>query len=74
MFKPRPEVYGLVTQRFKCKPGDVTFVSSNRRDEMASDSVGFHAQLIKRAKNPDEYPDFPPERVLSDLTALADAA
>jgi 2-haloacid dehalogenase len=74
MFKPRPEVYGLVTQRFKCKPGDVTFVSSNRWDVMAAVSVGFHAQWINRAKNPDEYPDFPPERVLSDLTALADAA
>ena len=74
MFKPRPEVYALVTERFNCKPGDVTFVSSNRWDVMAAVSVGFHAQWINRAKNPDEYPDFPPERVLSDLTALADAA
>jgi len=74
MFKPRPEVYGLVTQHFRCKPGDVTFVSSNRWDVMAAVSVGFHAQWINRAKNPDEYPDFAPERVLSDLTALADAA
>src|ERR1700680_820276 len=30
MFKPRPEVYALVTGHFKCTPGDVTFVSSNR--------------------------------------------
>ena len=74
MFKPRPEVYGLVTQRFNCKPSDVTFVSSNRWDVMASVSVGFHGQWINRAQNPDEYLDFPPERVLSDLTALAEAA
>jgi len=74
MFKPRPEVYSLVTQHFKCKPGDVTFVSSNRWDVMAAVSVGFHAQWINRAQNPDEYADFPPERVLHDLTALADAA
>ena len=74
MFKPRPEVYALVTERFNCKPGDVTFVSSNRWDVMAAVSVGFHAQWINRAKYPDEYPDFAPERVLSDLTALADTA
>jgi 2-haloacid dehalogenase len=74
MFKPRAEVYGLVTQHFDCKPADVTFVSSNRWDVMASVSVGFHGQWINRGKNPDEYLDFPPERVLSDLTALAEAA
>jgi 2-haloacid dehalogenase len=30
MFKPRPEVYGLVTDHYRCKPAEVTFVSSNR--------------------------------------------
>ena len=30
MFKPRPEVYGLVTSYYRCAPADVTFVSSNR--------------------------------------------
>jgi 2-haloacid dehalogenase len=70
MFKPRPEVYGLVTAHFKCEPGDVIFVSSNRWDVMAATSIGFRALWINRAKMPDEYPDFPPERVLSDLNAL----
>src|SRR5919108_5295653 len=28
MFKPRPEVYALVTAHFACKPADVVFVSS----------------------------------------------
>ena len=37
MFKPRPEVYRLVTDHYQCKPGDVTFVSSNRWDVMAGD-------------------------------------
>jgi len=32
MFKPRPEVYRLVTDHYKCVPSDVTFVSSNRWD------------------------------------------
>jgi len=73
MFKPRPEVYGLVTDHFKCKPADVTFVSSNRWDVMASVSVGFHGLWINRGKMPDEYFDFPPERELNDLNELAAA-
>lgn len=71
MFKPRPEVYALVTDRFKCKPADVTFVSSNRWDVMASVSVGFNGLWVNRSKMPDEYLDFPPQQVLSDLNSLA---
>jgi 2-haloacid dehalogenase len=72
VFKPRPEVYGLVTGYFKCPPADVTFISSNRWDVMAGVSVGFRAFWINRTKMPDEYLDFSPARVLSDLRALAD--
>jgi len=70
MFKPRPEVYALVTDRFQCKPGNVTFVSSNRWDVMASVSVGFRGLWINRAGMPDEYPDYPPAKTLSSLTEL----
>ncbi len=74
MFKPRPEVYRLVTDHFKCQPGEVTFVSSNRWDVMAGTSVGFRSLWINRGKAPDEYPDFPPAQVLADLGAIAAAA
>ncbi|HXX26129.1 MAG TPA: haloacid dehalogenase type II [Pseudolabrys sp.] len=74
MYKPRPEVYRLVTDHFECRPGDVTFVSSNRWDVMAGTSVGFDAYWINRSKMPDEYRDFPPKQTLSNLTALAAAA
>ena len=74
MFKPRPEVYRLVTEHYKCKPGDVTFVSSNRWDVMAGTSVGFNSYWINRSKMPDEYMDFPPKQVLGDLTALTGLA
>jgi 2-haloacid dehalogenase len=71
IFKPRPEVYRLVTDHFQCKPADVTFVSSNRWDVMASVSVGFRGVWVNRGKVPDEYLDFPPQQVLADLSALA---
>ncbi|HEX3338550.1 MAG TPA: haloacid dehalogenase type II [Pseudolabrys sp.] len=74
MFKPRPEVYRLVTDHFTCRPADVTFVSSNRWDVMAGVSVGFRGVWINRASMPDEYGDFPPARTLSDLVALTQEA
>jgi 2-haloacid dehalogenase len=71
MFKPRPEVYALVTDHYKCAAKDVTFVSSNRWDVMAGVSVGFRALWVNRSKQPDEYLDFPPAQTLADLSALA---
>jgi 2-haloacid dehalogenase len=74
MFKPRQEVYALVTDRFACKPGDVTFVSSNRWDVMGATAFGFGAYWINRGNMPDEYADFAPRQVLRDLTALTDVS
>jgi 2-haloacid dehalogenase len=71
IFKPRPEVYKLVTDHFTCKPADVTFVSSNRWDVMASVSVGFRGIWVNRAGMPDEYLDFAPKHVVADLNGLA---
>jgi 2-haloacid dehalogenase len=70
MFKPRQEVYALVTDRFTCKAGDVTFVSSNRWDVMGAITFGFDACWINRSSMPDEYPDLAPKRVLRDLNSL----
>ena len=74
MFKPRPEVYALVTDHFRCKPADVTFVSSNRWDVMASVSVGFNGLWVNRSRMPYEYFDFPPRRQLADLNELVAAS
>ncbi len=71
MFKPRPEVYRLVTDHYQCKPSEVNFVSSNRWDMMAGTSVGFRSLWVNRSKMPDEYLDFPPQQTMSDLSALA---
>jgi 2-haloacid dehalogenase len=70
MFKPRPEVYARVTAHFSCKPADVVFVSSNRWDAMGATAFGFRTVWVNRAKAPDEYPDFPPVAVASDLTGV----
>jgi 2-haloacid dehalogenase len=69
-YKPRPEVYALVTTGFAVAPHDVAFVSSNRWDVMGASAFGFRAFWVNRAKMPDEYADAPPLRVIADLSAL----
>jgi 2-haloacid dehalogenase len=70
MYKPRAEVYALVTDRFGVKPDDVTFVSSNRWDVMGSAAFGFKPIWVNRASNADEYPDHPPAKTIANLNAL----
>jgi len=70
MYKPRREVYALVTDRFPVTPADVVFVSSNRWDVMGAAAFGFKAVWVNRAKNPAEYPDHPPLKTIPDLNSL----
>jgi 2-haloacid dehalogenase len=70
MYKPRPEVYALVTDRFGVKPDAVVFVSSNRWDIMGAASFGFRAVWVNRAQMPQEYPQQPQVHTVSGLSAL----
>ena len=70
MYKPRPEVYRLVTAHFGNAPADVTFVSSNRWDVMGATAFGFRAAWINRGRMPDEYAELAPMRMLTDLGGL----
>ena len=72
IFKPSPAVYRLATERFGCKPGDISFQSSNRWDIAGAKAFGFHAVWINRTAAPDEYPDLRPDRVVRDLRGLLD--
>jgi len=71
IYKPRPEVYALVTQAFAIAPSDVAFVSSNRWDVMGATAFGFHCVWVNRANLPDEYPEFAGVKIVRDLSALA---
>jgi 2-haloacid dehalogenase len=70
MYKPRPEVYALVTEGFRVAPYEVAFFSSNRWDVMGSAAFGFRPIWVNRARMPEEYPDRPPDHVVHDLAAL----
>jgi 2-haloacid dehalogenase len=70
LYKPRPEVYALVTERFAVRPDEIVFVSSNRWDIMGAVSFGFRAVWVNRAQMPQEYPHQLPVHTVSDLSAL----
>jgi len=70
IYKPRPEVYALVTDAFELAPAEVAFVSSNRWDVMGATAFGFKCVWVNRAGMPEEYADFAPVAVVRDLSAL----
>jgi 2-haloacid dehalogenase len=69
-YKPRPEVYALVSDALAVGASDAAFVSSNRWDVMGAVSFGFNAFWVNRARMPDEYADLAPLREIPDLAAL----
>jgi 2-haloacid dehalogenase len=72
-YKPRPDVYQLVTDALALEQSNVGFVSSNRWDVMGAASFGFQTYWVNRLAVPDEYADFAPLRRIGDLTALSAA-
>jgi 2-haloacid dehalogenase len=72
-YKPRPEVYELVTDAFALERSNVGFVSSNRWDVMGAASFGFQTYWVNRLGVPDEYADFAPLRGIGNLTGLSAA-
>ena len=74
IYKPRPEVYALVTDRFGLIAEEIVFVSSNRWDIMGAASFGFRAIWVNRSHAPEEYGDHPPAEIVTDLAALVSTA
>lgn len=72
MYKPRPEVYRLATDHFRCRPDEVVFVSSNRWDVMGAARFGFRTVWVNRANLPDEYLDTAPHHVVADLASIVE--
>lgn len=69
-YKPRPEVYGLVTDGLNLAAHEVAFVSSNRWDIMGAAAFGFRAIWVNRAGMPDEYGEHAPVQVVASLSGL----
>jgi len=72
VFKPSPRVYDLVGQAFGVAPSEVLFVSSNGWDVAGAAQYGFQTVWVNRAGDPVDRLDGRPDRIASDLTAIAD--
>ena len=69
-YKPRPEVYALVTDGLNVTAQEIVFVSSNRWDIMGAAAFGFRPVWVNRAGMPDEYPEWRPTQVVAGLSAI----
>jgi 2-haloacid dehalogenase len=69
-YKPRADVYALVTDGLNMAAQEVVFVSSNRWDIMGAASFGFRPIWVNRAGLPDEYAERAPIHIVASLSAL----
>lgn len=70
IYKTAPQVYDLVTTRFRAFPEAISFQSSNRWDAAGASAFGFRAVWINRFNLPEEYHDIKPAAVLPNLSGL----
>jgi 2-haloacid dehalogenase len=70
VFKPAPQVYDMVLQRFGVAKHHVLFVSSNGWDAAAAASYGFVTAWVNRVGLPVDRLPGQPNFVLQDLSAI----
>lgn len=54
-YKPHPSVYALATERFRCQPHEIAFVSGNAWDAYGAARFGFRVHWLNRGGQPAEY-------------------
>jgi len=70
IFKPDRRVYQLVCDRLGVSPAAISFQSSNRWDITGAKVFGFYCVWVNRLGAPDEYPDAPADRIVTNLEPL----
>ncbi len=70
IYKPAPQVYDLVGQRFGCAKSEVLFVSSNGWDAGSAAAYGFTTVWVNRAGEPVDRLPAHPDHMMSDLSAI----
>ena len=72
IFKPAPQVYDLVGERFGVAKDEVLFVSSNGWDAAGAAGYGFTTVWVNRAGDPMDRLPARPHHVMSNLTTIPD--
>ena len=69
VFKPHPDVYGLVTSHFDCPAAEVTFFSSNPWDIAGAGHFGFRTIWVNRSRRAWDAPTPGPWREADSLAS-----
>ena len=67
-YKPTPAVYQLVTERFECKPSEVTFFSSNNWDVSGAGAFGFRTIWVNRTGAAWDKLPCKPDRIVKSIS------
>ena len=67
-YKPTPAVYQLVTERFECKPSEITFFSSNNWDVSGASAFGFRTIWVNRAGAAWDKLPGKPDRIVKSIS------
>lgn len=72
VFKPSARVYQLAVDRFKVRPADICFISSNGWDAFAAKAFGFRVLWCNRSGQPVERMPEAPDGEMRSLAELPD--
>lgn len=70
VFKPDPQVYELVTKKYKCKPEEVCFMSSNTWDIVGGGLFGYQTVWVDRFNKKFDKLDYKPNIQIKNLSEL----
>jgi 2-haloacid dehalogenase len=72
-FKPHAVTYRKAAEIMGARPGEILFVANHAFDCVGAKASGMRAAFIDRRKRPFGDWPYPPDLVVDDLKALADA-
>jgi len=72
VYKPDEKVYDIPVKKYKIKPDEIVFLSSNTWDVSGGGNYGYNAIWVNRNKNIFDNLDFKPKNEVNNLTQLLD--
>ncbi len=72
IYKPDPRVYDLPVKKYKIKPDEIIFLSSNTWDVSGGGNYGYNAVWVNRNKTAFDNLDYKPKNEIGNLSQLLD--
>jgi len=72
VYKPDYKVYDLPVKKYKAKPREITFISSNTWDVSGGGNYGYNSIWLNRSKSQFDKLDYQPKNEIGNLSQLLD--